>query len=714
VAYVNYKRKAATIQNSGGVSSQTFTVTIASPAVITSNTHGLILHDTVIFTTTGALPTGLAINTVYYVISAGLTANAFQVSATRAGSAINTSGTQSGTHTFTVTTTNPKWGCQSPAGRVYFADDNRHVYQQTAVNGSTFKHLTGNNILQDIGGLAFWNNYLLTMGEGSGANGQIEICGNGSGDSAVTSANWNNSMSQNIFTVTIASPAVFTAASHGFKVGDRIKLATSGALPTGLDTTTFYYVISAGLTNSNFELSTTSGGAAVNTSGTQSGFHSYTLYKGQWPIISGASLTFSSAPSTGDITATGFSYNDGTTTVPFWNQPSGFYSIEFVQEGYRQIVLANFTQGSNVVSWTPALNSRATTAAVTILTNSNASDVGDVQHMSLIAKNTADLYWCNGPYIAALTQNVNQKFDKNNPDTFTFYSNILALPTTETATWLMELRNALVILGKYVMYSWDFVSSAWSNPVPIDEILIKGINILNTLYVFAGNKGNIYLSNGYSFERYAKLPDYIAGVIDPAWRIGGVMQHRQKLFFQAIAYNSATGTAIFAGTFSLNLNTKALVMEAQNSGGLAPTGINSNGLLIDNSNTDINYDNYYSAYGATNSKMDYNDTTLFSNDECIIETDAIPIGTFLQPTSSNNMEFKLDRPLAAGDSIKLYARTSLADAYTLVGTTTTAVLSNVHSPNWEKAQWVQFQIVVSTGGSATVSSFVRLREIRLR
>jgi hypothetical protein len=74
------------------------TITIATPGVITSNNHNLIAGDTVQFTTTGALPTGLSANTDYYVISSGLTTNTFQVSATSGGSAINTTGTQSGTH----------------------------------------------------------------------------------------------------------------------------------------------------------------------------------------------------------------------------------------------------------------------------------------------------------------------------------------------------------------------------------------------------------------------------------------------------------------------------------------------------------------------------------------------------------------------------------------------------------------------------------------
>lgn len=79
--------------------SQTFTVTIASPGVFTSTAHGFVAGDIVRLTTTGALPTGLATGTDYYVLSAGLTADNFRLALSPTASAINTSGSQSGTHT---------------------------------------------------------------------------------------------------------------------------------------------------------------------------------------------------------------------------------------------------------------------------------------------------------------------------------------------------------------------------------------------------------------------------------------------------------------------------------------------------------------------------------------------------------------------------------------------------------------------------------------
>lgn len=95
--FVNIQIVTDPTQKSG-----TFSVTIASPAVFTTaGNHGLQENQTVYFTTTGALPTGLTALQEYYVIATGLTATQFQVSDTLGGAAVDTTGTQSGVHTFT-------------------------------------------------------------------------------------------------------------------------------------------------------------------------------------------------------------------------------------------------------------------------------------------------------------------------------------------------------------------------------------------------------------------------------------------------------------------------------------------------------------------------------------------------------------------------------------------------------------------------------------
>lgn len=77
----------------------TATVTIASPGVFTLTAHGLVANAPIRINTTGALPTGLTAGGLYFVRNP--TANTFEVSATSGGASINTSGTQSGTHTIT-------------------------------------------------------------------------------------------------------------------------------------------------------------------------------------------------------------------------------------------------------------------------------------------------------------------------------------------------------------------------------------------------------------------------------------------------------------------------------------------------------------------------------------------------------------------------------------------------------------------------------------
>lgn len=79
------------------------------------------------------------------------------------------------------------------------------------------------------------------------------------------------------FTVTIASPAVVTLAGHGLQNGDRVRLFTTGALPTNLSANTDYYVKSAA--TDTFRLATTSGGADINTAGSQSGTHTLQLFQ---------------------------------------------------------------------------------------------------------------------------------------------------------------------------------------------------------------------------------------------------------------------------------------------------------------------------------------------------------------------------------------------------------------------------------------------------
>jgi len=83
-----------------GSPTSTVTITNASPAVVSWATHGQADGTPVVFTTTGALPTGLTAGQVYYIVASA--AGTFKVAETPDGAPINTTSAGSGTHTATT------------------------------------------------------------------------------------------------------------------------------------------------------------------------------------------------------------------------------------------------------------------------------------------------------------------------------------------------------------------------------------------------------------------------------------------------------------------------------------------------------------------------------------------------------------------------------------------------------------------------------------
>jgi hypothetical protein len=72
-------------------------------------------------------------------------------------------------------------------------------------------------------------------------------------------------------TISVASPGVVTWPAHGLAANTIVNLSTTGALPTGYTAGTTYYVRNP--TATTFQLSASSGGASINTTGVQSGVH---------------------------------------------------------------------------------------------------------------------------------------------------------------------------------------------------------------------------------------------------------------------------------------------------------------------------------------------------------------------------------------------------------------------------------------------------------
>lgn len=73
-------------------------------------------------------------------------------------------------------------------------------------------------------------------------------------------------------TATIAAPGVFTGPT--LAAGTPVKFSTTGTLPTGIVAGTQYYVVNP--STNTFSVAATPGGAAITTSGSQTGVHTVT------------------------------------------------------------------------------------------------------------------------------------------------------------------------------------------------------------------------------------------------------------------------------------------------------------------------------------------------------------------------------------------------------------------------------------------------------
>lgn len=159
--------------------STTVTISIASPAVISWPAHGLSVGQGVAFSTTGALPTGITAGKAYYVISAGLGTNSFEIATAPGGTAINTSGVQSGVQT--GTTGAPQCAAATP-NLFDFGSDNASVMFEGLNVGfanTVFNLGAGSSGFLEVGGISVqqYSAYTANLPAFQGAaNAAFELC----------------------------------------------------------------------------------------------------------------------------------------------------------------------------------------------------------------------------------------------------------------------------------------------------------------------------------------------------------------------------------------------------------------------------------------------------------------------------------------------------------------------------------------------------------
>lgn len=311
----------------------------------------------------------------------------------------------------------------------------------------------------------------------------------------------------------------------------------------------------------------------------------------------------------------------------------------------------------------------------------------------------------------------------------------LNLPYYETARAMVEIGNTLLVGGNSnILYPWNQVNATPDNIIPMPEAgVVSMINVNNMAYVFAGNKGNIYISNNSVASLAAKVPDYCAGIpgtpityIEPYFTWGDSAFMRGRVYF-SILDQTANKAGNCGGVWSF--------IPTQNVGAGQDVGI---AMRLENQNSYGSYNgmatiilpagdqdaispqywagwqNSYTPATSTSFGIDFTDTIPATT--AIIETDLLVTGTLLEKMSFEQLEYKMASPLAAGDTVQLYWRLNATDEWTSAGNVreeTANRISGYYSVNFQKTQWVQIRAVLTTNGTIT-SSFNRFKEIRLR
>lgn len=316
--------------------------------------------------------------------------------------------------------------------------------------------------------------------------------------------------------------------------------------------------------------------------------------------------------------------------------------------------------------------------------------------------------------------------------TVTITTQRLNLPTFEVSQCMCENGNVLLIgCNGNTVYPWSQVTTLPDSLITLPESNVAQlINVNNMAYIFAGNKGNIYITNGSVASLVTTVPDYCAGIpgtastyIEPYFVWGGAMYLRGRVYF-SVRDQTSTKLGNCGGIWSFIPTQNFYVgqdigiglrLESQSSygtySGFCP-------VLLASQNQEAIGPQFWSAWQANINTsgygIDFTGTT--PNGSTLIETDAIPTGTMLDKKTFKQVEYKLGTALASGETIEILYRQDLTSTYTtlaMINEDNSTALSGYFPVNFQKGQWLQLQISLNPVATSS-SSFCRFYELRIR
>lgn len=403
------------------------------------------------------------------------------------------------------------------------------------------------------------------------------------------------------------------------------------------------------------------------------------------------------------------------------------------QIDYTKIYVNNSNVSlSWVLGWNPALSSSTTEHSAYL---QNSSTINN-SHMAITTLPNLAVY-CDSFFVSTFFQNIPTAssddyigFDPTTPSTYTF-ATFNILPPTDVAQCLAFINQYVFIGGKgNYIYPWNAAALDKQYTAPIiilpESNVVNIVNVGNNGYIFAGNRGNIYVTNGSQTSLFAKVPDHLSNTIEPYFIWGGATYNKNRLYFGVNAISPVSGGGSFLnypGLWCVDLTTQAIFNCNQFL--YNATTVYVSALIVPTLSG--NGPNPFIGYGllmgwsdnGNNSGIDISIGTPYTGGQSWVTSDMIPIGTLFKPTTPLQIEFKLSKPLVTGETIQIqtgkYLDMTYASFLTQFTTNTVGIISdstgNHGGMGDDKYQWMLVRAILTS--TNTTPSYNRVTQLRI-
>lgn len=468
---------------------------------------------------------------------------------------------------------------------------------------------------------------------------------------------------------------------------------------------TNFMIDSAGRIWSDF--ATTSGGTSITATNSW-------VYTGNVPGAdgNGNGLVYwrSAGVSAGDWDGWLFSFRDGFID---------YSNVNGVSSGVAYNHVGTYVYGWNPITGTTGVTSYYLTGGL----------ISACPHNAIVAPD-GNIYFCD--YFTAWKI---QQFDIVTPVAFLptntasyIASHVHILPIEEISTCISPLGDSFIIGGRFnIAYLWNGVDQLNnSGTIQLAESYVYNIVTVNTnAYIFCGNRGNIYVTNGAQATPWVKVPDHISNTVEPYFNWGGATYQKDRLYFSVyVTDNAGNQLGGYGGIWMADIVTGALTLSNQLSYGsytgyasafysLPPLPVFATGLPLEPSGVGlfIGWANG-SSYG-----IDKTISAPYSGGlQAIIVSDMIPVGTLFKPATAHQVEFKLSKPLLSNESVELQMASYYGDTFVSAGITQgadtgTPIVSGNFPISKDQQQWCLVRAILIS--RSTNPSYCRITQLRI-